>query len=54
MSKTNSAVKKPSKMKSASKKKTLMLTTMVLPGAIWLLLLRIIRYTPKRLLLSTT
>ena len=40
MSKTNSAVKKPSKMKSASKKKTLMLTTMVLPGAIWLLLLR--------------
>ena len=40
MSKTKSAVKKPSKMKSASKKKTLMLTTMVLPGAIWLLLLR--------------
>lgn len=40
MSKTNSAVKKPSKMQSASRKKTFMLTTMVLPGAIWLILLR--------------
>jgi len=40
MSKTNSAKAAPSKLKTASKKKTFFLFTMVLPGAIWLVLLR--------------
>ena len=40
MSKTNSAKAAPSKLKTANRKKTFWLTTMVLPGAIWLILLR--------------
>lgn len=40
MSKTNSAKAAPSKLKTASRKKTFFLLTMVLPGAIWLILLR--------------
>ncbi len=40
MSKTNSAKKAPSKLKTASRKKTFFLLTMVLPGTIWLILLR--------------
>lgn len=40
MSKVNSAVKQPSKLKRANRKKTFLLLTMVLPGAIWLFLLR--------------
>ena len=40
MSKTNSAKAAPSKMKTASRKKTFFLLTMVLPGTIWLILLR--------------
>lgn len=40
MSKVKSAKVAPSKLKTASKKKTFFLFTMVLPGAIWLILLR--------------
>lgn len=40
MSQAKTAVKAPSKLRTANRKKTLLLTTMVLPGTIWLILLR--------------